>query len=530
MFLKKIPNVYLWIAIFLIGLGLRYWFSSSELCFYTDQSRDAIVANRILNGDLQLFGPVVNSQGAFFHGVLYYYVIAPIYAIAFGNPLTTSIILSLISTLSFIPTYFLSKKILKNEKLALISVAMLSVSLSHIETSASFWNLQLSIIILPLYGLYLLKTLEKSTIKNIFFSGLFLGLLIQSGFQNIQWILPIIVLFGLIFKNRKSKLSFLKITLFGLLGLGLSTSSMILVELLAWKRGLFEIENSLHWVNSSGFSLSNIVSIAPWYFESITKLLIPSYGIVTFLFIILSVPTLYFHRKNQKSLWLVLLLLPPIGGQIASNSVASYLLTGYESIFYPFVLLVVSTYYYQYKKTSSLKRASLLAAILFCVFFASNIFMLQRDMSTNQSLSCMGKTTSFEELQAIDYTYETAQGNPFTIDVITEPYGINLKYGYLYSWYGQKKYGYTPTFIGIPQLGYLSEGLLDENNTYSERHFIIYEPGTYNYWFHRRTKDSLVTEESQNIFYYRQPKLESLQSTTHFGENIDVDYYLSENL
>lgn len=515
-----------WLLIFLLSLSLRFWYSSTELCFYTDQSRDAIVANQIIQGDWKLFGPVVNGRGAIFHGVLYYYVIAPLYALGGGSPFFVSIVLSLLSTIGLIPTYFLAKVILRTRLLPFLVVGMMSVSLSTIETSASFWNLQLSIILLPAYCLYLLKTYEHFTVLNGLITGFFLGLLVQSGFSNIQWLLPYVVVFGLALLKQPKKSRYLYILATSLLGFGLTISSMILTELLAWKRGLFAMQDSLHWISNSGFSIKNIQSVALWYFNSMTSFLVPYFPLATAAILVLAASVIYRTRKNRRWLWLGLLLLPPIGGQLMSNSAASYVLTGYESIVYISVVLVFYQAFVLFGKNISVKIRILIATALCAAFFLSNIAMLLRDKNTNETLACVWDSGSLEELQAIDFTYDRANGQPFSIDVVAEPYGINLKYAYLYSWYGQKTYGYTPVFIGGTQTGHPTEGLLKEANSYFPIHFIVYEPGTYNYWFHRRTIGQPATLESQNLFYYRQPSIEKLRETQQFGKLIIVDYYM----
>ncbi len=516
-----------WLIIFTISLSLRYWYSSTELCFYTDQSRDAIVANQILQGELKLFGPVVSGRGAVFHGVLYYYVIAPLYALGGGNPLFVSVALSLLSTVGLIPTYYLAKKLLKNETLAFVVIGMMSFSMSSIETSASFWNLQLSIVLLPAYCLYLYQIFENTNSKNSFLTGIFLGLLVQSGFSNIQWFLPYVIVFGVLILKRSNIRKTLLHFALSLLGLVIATSSMIIVEFLAYSRGLFALEDSLHWVNGSGFSIQSLQSVLIWYFNSLTAFLIPQYSTITMLMILITGLIVYRLRNDRRWLWLGLLLLPPIGGQIASNGAASYILTGYESIFYILVVFVFSQTFYLAGKYLSVSNKRIITLLLLTFFITSNIARLQQDKISRETLACVWKATNLEELEAIRYTYERADGEPFSIDIVAEPYGINMKYGYLYTWYGQEKYEYTPVFIGDSQVGHPTEGLLEETHNYSQVHFIVYEPGSYNYWFKRRTADAPATRESQNLFYHRQPAVENLLETTQFGELIMVDYYVS---
>jgi hypothetical protein len=133
-----------------------------------------------------------------------------------------------------------------------------------------------------------------------------------------------------------------------------------------------------------------------------------------------------------------------------------------------------------------------------------------------------------DKLEVIDYTYNKAAGKPFSIDVVAEPYGINTTYGYLYSWYGQREYGYKPIFTGLSQDGLDSQGLLLEGNIFDEKnaaHFVIHENGgTYDYWFKKRSLEQKTNQASEEIFYYRQPSLTFLEEEKAIGK-IDVEYY-----
>lgn len=48
------------------------------------------------------------------------------------------------------------------------------------------------------------------------------------------------------------------------------------------------------------------------------------------------------------------------------------------------------------------------------------------------------------ELELLDYVYNEAGNKPFSYDYYSVPYWRNESWEYLFSWYGAKKYGYTP--------------------------------------------------------------------------------------
>ncbi|MBP9759630.1 hypothetical protein KBD45_08110, partial [Candidatus Dojkabacteria bacterium] len=83
-----------------------------------------------------------------------------------------------------------------------------------------------------------------------------------------------------------------------------------------------------------------------------------------------------------------------------------------------------------------------------------------------------------DSLALIDHTYAVAELAQFSIDSYTESYPYNAVWSYLYSWYGQNKYGYIPTISGISQTSMNHGGLLPESNSSSDqkKHFAIVQP------------------------------------------------------
>ena len=80
--MKKIYLVILFI-IFGIAYFLRVMYLPKNiLTFGYDQARGAVISQQILKGDIKIQGPPASTPGLY-HGVFYYYLLAPAYA--FGN-------------------------------------------------------------------------------------------------------------------------------------------------------------------------------------------------------------------------------------------------------------------------------------------------------------------------------------------------------------------------------------------------------------------------------------------------------------
>lgn len=524
---SKLPWLVIF-GLFILAAILRVGYAGTEVCFHTDQSRDALVAQKILSGDLQLFGPVVNGRGALFHGVLYYYLLAPLYLIAKGNPQHVTMLLALISALAVFPTYLLAKYLLKQTYLALVVVTLLTFSASSIQTAAGFWNLVLSTFLLPLYGYLVFAFLTRASVKNGLLVGLCAGLLVQSGLSNSMWLLPLVALIMIVIKKSTSRVSLLP-SIIGMISVFLvAVSSILLVELLAWERGLFALEETgLHWLAKSPLSVQNLQTLLAWVLQSTGLLLSPTIAPIGVAILLLTTGALVIvsTKPTLNKLLFVTFLAAPIIGQFVTNGFASYLLTGFESILYVCVVYVVYILWKRSASNFSYITQAILVSGLLALFIVSNMLYLIQQKNAHESIVCMLQTNYYEKLQAIDFVYQRAEGQSFSIDIAAEPYGVNTTYGYLFSWYGQQKYGYVPAFIGPTQVGLPSEGLLEERSTFAPVHYIIYEPGTFNYWLKRRQPGAPPTRESQALFYYRQPPSESLTDIAEFGSTVSVERF-----
>jgi hypothetical protein len=92
----------------------------------------------------------------------------------------------------------------------------------------------------------------------------------------------------------------------------------------------------------------------------------------------------------------------------------------------------------------------------------ATLFAIQKDMLLSKQLS------------AIDYTYQEAKGEEFSVNSLTSPLWINIVWTYLYKWYGLPKYGYLPLWHGRDQIGQLDS--LPKDNGKTKKYFLILEP------------------------------------------------------
>jgi hypothetical protein len=80
------------------------------------------------------------------------------------------------------------------------------------------------------------------------------------------------------------------------------------------------------------------------------------------------------------------------------------------------------------------------------------------------------------ERQLLDYVYQSAQGQPFSVCTLTNPLHINTTWAYLFNHYGQSTYGYLPFYAGPTQPGRLGGDSLPPDTSKPSRRYLIYEP------------------------------------------------------
>ena len=100
------------VFLFVVAVWLRcLYLPQNAISFAYDQARDAFVVQEMLQGHLKVLGPSVSGVPGLFHGVLYYYVIAPAYYFGNGNPTVVAYLLSFISSLGVFVVYLLIKRV-----------------------------------------------------------------------------------------------------------------------------------------------------------------------------------------------------------------------------------------------------------------------------------------------------------------------------------------------------------------------------------------------------------------------------------
>ncbi len=462
--------IFFLIIFFFIGLFLRInHLKDGSLTFSYDQARDAYIAAQINQGDLKIIGPPTSIQG-FFHGVFYYYLIALPYHFSNGNPIPVAIFISVLNLLAIFPIYFLGK-LLFNKPVAIISALIYAISFDIIQFSNWLSNPSPAVFFSAIFYLGLaIYLFSHQKILGCVLTAIGYSLCFQSQFFLGYLVIPIFILFFIF----KTKINFKHFLTFSIITL-LLTSSMILsyfkfgftfiqgFQNLFTKNNNFEFQ-SLDFFLNSKLIIGRLVENFYRVIFPINSTFASIWAIFCFIFAINQIKSK--SNFSPKIIFILVFLLSqlfiiPFGGQS----------TPYINVGLQIPLIFLSSLYL----TNLVKTRKWLGWSLIFLFSLSLIVTNLKYNPKGQVIFAIQKELLIKnELAIIDYTYQNSHGQPFSINTLTCPYWINTLWSYLYQWYGQNKYGYSPYFHGRDQSGILS--YLSPISSDAQYFYLIIEP------------------------------------------------------
>lgn len=458
------------ILIFVFGYFLRVVFlRQNVLTFGYDQARDAVNALEIVHGHIKIFGPPA-SQPGLFHGVFYYYVLAPFYLLGKGSPIVAAYGVAFLSTLTLFVVYALTYLMTKKTKTALIAALLFAVSFEATQYATWLSNPTIGIITVPLMYLGLWGWIRKKR-WGVVAAALGLGLSIQSEIFLAYHFVPLVLWLFVARKNvtRKQIVIFggiLFVTLFSMIlaqfKFGIVPTINGIKDLAQGQSGNLAYEKSLGdylilYLNQIGriFSFNSYPGNVGWGGGFVI-------GLIAYSFLSLRKTSKNIDPRVFVSTWLLShLTVVTVGG-----TSTPFLMVGIG----PAVSILIALYFgiWLERKYTILVFAALVILLFgnISMIFnqnknASTLFSIQKDMVLNK------------QLQAIDFTYSEAKGKPFSVNSLTSPLWVNIVWSYLYRWHGINTYGYAPTWHGHGQEGQVIS--LEASSKWNQG-FLIIEP------------------------------------------------------
>lgn len=463
--------------VLVLSVTVRYWYiEGGTLVFSFDQARDAYLARQIVTDhDLKIQGP--NASGTndtIYHGVLYYYLIAPFYAIT-SNPMQVAFFLILLTTLGLIPSYFLIKSATGSKTVAVFAIAAAAVSINTVQAATWLSNPTIALVTLPLVYYATWKVFIDKSSSYLPLLALALGSSIQSAIW-FAYLLLTIPIFALRSKAELSTFASRRQWFTSVIVFILSIATMLLTQLKLAHAGIFTVNSffsSLGHGSDTAFSISGSLTVIMLFIEKMSKSFFPLFPLASVFILLWSLWYLVKTNTIRRTILLVWLF-GPFAILAFQAREAQHLFITTEIALYGIFALALEE---NLKKHLKSKIVYLFIGLVWFIIACSQIqFAAVQKISRVNDYTLQSGMFLKEELAAIDWTYERAQGKPFTIATYTAPYGYNTLWAYLYDWYGRNKYGYTPSFYGGDQTGVFAGELLPRVTKTEFTHFIFLEP------------------------------------------------------
>jgi len=498
------------IFLFLLCFTIRVLATrGAQFPFWFDSGRDAIISRAIIErGDLKIQGPSASGTGdSVFHGVLYYYLIGPLYTVFAGNPLAVLKVMIGFSSLAVVPVYFLSYHLSKNRKIAFLAGLFFCFSLEAFRSGTWLSNPIIATLTLPTFFYLFYLVFFEHQRKLLPLLTLLLALTQQAAILFAPWWGIVGLGFFLDFQKKQLSKWCVKTIILAIISYLLGVFTMILAQLKVYFAGVFTLRSLAEYASWSGADDNRIIS-ETWslFLQKIVNSFAPTLPILA---IFLAIVTLLFVKnklsKNQR--WMLLII---------STSPLWLLSWHFRNMYHTLISLEVVVVICLAWLTFVLwqkKATKCLAIGLFVIFVLTNYRGYQVELQAKKSKYFVPQGAYLKDLlDAIDYSYSQAQGKPFSISTITNPYGFNSLWAYLYSWYGQKNYGYKPFYFGPDQIGIFGGDLLTLTDRPSDLHFSIWEP------------DQGMPRHLYDMFERDQAKISTASATVHFG-SLRVDFH-----
>lgn len=464
--LKKTKPL-VWLIPLVIGLFFRLN-HLSNISFSYDQARDAFISQEIIQGHLKIVGPPTDLQ-VVFHGPLYYYVLAPLYALSL-DPRFVVVIFTLLNLSAAVAVGLIIHRHFKSKLASWMGMVLFAISPELIFYGRFISNVSLAIPCLA-WGLYFLDGWKNS--KYLALSAFLFGLAAQAEFFLLS--LSFIVFLFLLIKKADIR----KILLF-IFTYSLAISPYFLAEIKFNFRGLKKILEFTGEASTLNlFELWNRIDAA--FSGLFSRNLFPVSGWIG-LFIVV-VALLLVYRKFHSLFWFYLLFVV---------SLLPLLIYAYPGpIFFtigaliPLIIIISSLF----------KTAPVLGILIFLLVAFFNLPLNFRGVETNTVFT--GSETGMilsDEMALVDsvYQYQPAKSSlEISYNSITSPLYVNTTWAYLFNWYGRSKYGFVPFWHGQDQIGRPGVNTLTSGDGKEKIDLLIIETRVPDHW-----QKQLIEKES----------------------------------
>lgn len=438
-------------VLFIIVLAstVRFLYFPNNIYFGFDQARDAFISQEILSGHFKVVGPPTGVEG-WFHGALYYYFYAPIYFIFQGNPEGAAAFLRIANSLAVVLVFFIGQTIF-NKRVGIISALLFAFSFEQTQYALYFNHPSLAVLAVLLFYLGLGMLFFQNNQKGLVIALLGLGLSLQFEFV-LMYLFPIFLLM-LIWQRKIVRIIHKRIIFYSLVGLSLAISTFIVSEVKFHFRSFqvlsAMISSSTHQDSSVTEVIENIYLITQRLFNDNLFGFSP-FNVGLFVLLVASMIFSLFRLTHRPKVFFLVLWF--LAGTIPYLGNKSYTPLYYYSVAASVAILI----YYGFLLDNIFKKSVILGFILLFLPIISNLFLIfqNNQYGSIATINVQSGMLLSDERKAVDYIYQQAKGQPFTVNALTMPFNVNTTWSYLFEWYGKSKYHYLPIWGGDLASGY----------------------------------------------------------------------------
>lgn len=456
------------VLIFGLAYLLRVLFLPQlSLTFGYDQARDAYVSQQILQGDLKILGPPTSTPGLY-HGVFYYYLLAPAYLFGNGSPIAAAYWVALFNAAAVFIVFYLTYLLTKKVGAGILTSFLFAISFEATQYATWLSNPTLGVWTVPLIYLGLWAWIKERKWWGAPVAGVGLGLSVQAEVFLLYHAVPI----SLWLWVARKKVSGRELSRFIATFL-LAVSSMIIAELKFGFRSLSGVIQLLTAQDTivASKSLGDFIVL---YFNQLGRVFAfnsypgnVGYGGVLVLALLIWAVWSWKKKGISWEPFLATWLLSHITVVSVGGTSTPFLLVGIG----PAVSVLLGIYLYRWYTYG--QRA--LAVVVLAAVVFGNLVMIFKENPNGQTIFAIQKDMVLKkEFAAIDYTYQEAAGEMFSLNSLTSPLWINIVWTYLYKWYGESRYGYIPEWHGRDQIGQLDT--LPPTSPDTTLYYLILEP------------------------------------------------------
>jgi hypothetical protein len=432
------------VLVILLGALLRFiGVFANSFAFTYDVGRDMLaVAQIVYKHKIPLIGFTTGMPGIFY-GPWWYYILTIPFALSGGNPQFIDGFMALTGVATSIVFFIFGKKV-GNKALGFILAFLVAISPSLVGISAQIWNPNIAPLLVGVLLLVTIRLFHKPGAWTFFFTGILLGLLIDTE-----------IVFGLLFfvgfllammiLNWKKMLQWR--ALFALLGLFIMFSPRIFFELrhqLLMTNTIIKLITQPH-VSGNTLTFQNIFAKLVIFFGFYADTVAGGAKIAAgaLLIVLATIFIVYFKKfagMTRKFFLLSCIVIATfiVGIVFFSHDIWPHYLVGLPVLFILVTGIVVNAVVQDIKKQTFI--------YFFCVcnlFFWLNVQPAQ--IITSIQKPFIGDASVYRnQLAIIDYVYQQAGGKPFNYVVYTPPI-FDYPYQYLFAWYGKNIYHYVPS-------------------------------------------------------------------------------------